>query len=99
MHGDLEMLKIGYDERYARTAPGQMLFEHTLRHCCDDPGIATLNLLSDTVWNRDWNAECVPMQMARVAVSGGGRALVPLVRFRFGAARRFVRRRQGRASS
>ena len=53
VHGDLEMLKIGYDERYARTAPGQMLFEHTLRHCCDDTGIATLNLLSDTVGNRD----------------------------------------------
>jgi hypothetical protein len=95
--GDFEMLKIGYDEEYARVAPGQMLFEYALRGCCDDPGIATLNLLSDTVWNRDWNARCVPMQMARVSVTGSGRPLVPALRFRFGAVRRIVRRMQGRA--
>ena len=33
--GDFEMLKIGYDEEYAHAAPGQMLFEYTLRHCRD----------------------------------------------------------------
>ncbi len=94
---DFEMFKVGYDEDYARVAPGQMLFENTFRRCCENPTRLTLNLMSDTAWNREWGATLTPMRMARVGVTGMGRALVPAVRFRFTTARRLARRMQGRS--
>jgi hypothetical protein len=55
------MLKICYDEEYARVAPGQMLFEHTLERCVRDAGVRRINLMTNYDWHRDWGAEGIPI--------------------------------------
>ena len=87
-----EIHKIGYDESHARLAPGQLLLERTLRRCFDDPSLNVVELMSDTSWQYDWAPTGRPMCMGRVALGFGGTLLMPLVRFRFGAARSLVRR-------
>jgi hypothetical protein len=86
------ILKIGYDERYSKVAPGQLLIEHTLERCCDDPGIAQLNLVSGTAWHRDWRPISVPLQQGYLAIDRwSGPLLIAMLRLRFGYARRLAR--------
>lgn len=94
-----EIHKIGFDESFARLAPGQLLMEHTLQRCFRDAGIRVADLMSDTPWHRDWGVASRPMSVGLVARSVVGRALVPVARFRFGPARRAVRAAAARASS
>lgn len=90
------ILKIAYDETFARFGPGQLLFERTLERCCADPGIDRLDLVSDASWFRDWQTQRTPMQQAHVAIDRwSGRPLVALVGFRYGLARRIVRKLRG----
>lgn len=82
------IMKIGFEEAYAWLGPGQLLLDNTLRKCCEDEGIARLDLVSDSSWIRDWQAEPVPMKQAHMAVSTFvARPLMPLLDFRYGPAR------------
>jgi hypothetical protein len=75
--------KIGYDERYARVAPGQLLLEWTLKRCCRDPQIARLNLVSGAAWHRDWRTNSVPVHCAYLALGQwSGPPLLGLLRLR-----------------
>jgi CelD/BcsL family acetyltransferase involved in cellulose biosynthesis len=84
---NFEMFKIGFSEAHARLAPGQLLFRETLKRLCEDPVIRSLNLISSEPWHLDWGATVQPHRMARIALNGYGRALIPLARFRFTTAR------------
>ncbi len=87
------ILKIAYDEAFARLGPGQVLLERTMERCCDDPGITRLDLVSDASWFRDWQTQRMPMQQASVAINRwSGRPLISLLGLRYGPARRIVRR-------
>jgi hypothetical protein len=90
------ILKIAYDEAFARLGPGQVLLEKTLERCCDDPGITRLDLVSDASWFKDWQTQKIPMLQAYVAINRlYGRPLISLLGFRYGAARNIVRRIRG----
>ena len=99
--GDYAILKIGYDEAYAKLGPGQVLMDATLRRCCEHPGIRRLDLGSWGPWQQDWHTEVQCMRQAHVAIRPVlGPPLVALVRFRFGRGRelfRWSRDRAGRA--
>jgi len=47
-------LKIGYDETYARVAPGIVVTHKGLRSCCDDPDVGVVNMMNDALWHRTW---------------------------------------------
>lgn len=93
-------LKVGYDEAYARLSPGHLLFQHTLQRCCEDPAITRFSQLSEAAWLGPWRADTVVMRRAYVALDRRTAwPLVSLLRFRFGAGRRAVRRVREAAAS
>lgn len=47
------LLKIGYDEAYAKYAPGNMLLEWLLKRR-NDSRIRHINLVTDAAWHADW---------------------------------------------
>ncbi len=47
------LLKIGYDEAYAKYAPGNMLLEWLLKRG-NDAQIRQINLVTDTAWHAGW---------------------------------------------
>lgn len=47
------LLKIGYDEAYAKYAPGNMLLEWLLKRG-NDAQIRHINLVTETPWHADW---------------------------------------------
>lgn len=47
------LLKIGYDEAYAKYAPGNMLLEWLLKRG-NDTHTRNINLVTDTPWHADW---------------------------------------------
>jgi hypothetical protein len=86
-------LKTGYDQTYHRVAPGQLLLAKVIERCCSDPDITQLDLVSPVPWLRGWRTEFVALQLAMVSIGGWpGRAIIALLRFRFGPARRCARR-------
>lgn len=94
------ILKIGYDETYARYGPGQVLLERTLQTCCDDPAITRLDLVTDADWCKDWHTDVTPMRQAFVAIGRlRGWPSVGLLRLRLGPARRLARKLGGRAGA
>ena len=93
-------LKIGIDEAYGRVSPGQLLLANTLEHCCQDPGIERLDMVSDAAWLQSWRPDAVALQTAYVALARWpGRPIVGLLRFRFGHARRLVRWLRGKRAA
>ena len=90
--GEFACLKIGYDESYARLAPGLLLRQHMVERCCADPGVKRMNWLSESDWHRAWSPETVHLGYAYVGLDPwAGRLVVALLRLRFGPARRLVR--------
>jgi hypothetical protein len=84
------ILKIGYDERYARVAPGQLLLERTLEYCCRDPQITRLSLVSGSAWHRDWRPNAVPVYCAHLALGRWlGPTLLGILRLRLRYGPRF----------
>jgi len=78
------MPKLGYDERYARAAPGQLLMERTLQRCCDDPGIRRFTMVSDAEWFQLWRMDQVPVHCAYIGLGRwSGPLIVNLLRLRF----------------
>lgn len=92
--------KSGYEEAFSRLSPGQLLIEQTLKRCCEDTAIDRFSLVSDSAWQRSWHPDSLPLSQGYFAIGRwSGRPLIALLRFRFGHARRFVRRvRSQRAS-
>ncbi|MEZ5125355.1 MAG: GNAT family N-acetyltransferase [Thermoleophilia bacterium] len=92
------ILKIAYDEAFARLGPGQLLLAHTIERCCADPAIHRLDLVSDAGWCSDWHTDALPMQQAYIAIGRlSGIPSVSLLRFRFGPLRRLVRGARARS--
>jgi hypothetical protein len=82
------ILKIGYNEDYARIGPGLLLLEHTLERCCNDPTIKRMSLVTDGTWQRDWHPDVVGMRQAYLDLDRlSGLPLVPLLHLRFGRGR------------
>ncbi|MGI5940485.1 MAG: GNAT family N-acetyltransferase [Thermoleophilia bacterium] len=85
------IVKIGYDETFAKIGPGHLLFNRTLQRCCEDATIRCLDVLSDAPWFKDWRTTKVPMQQAHVAIGClSGRPWITALNFRHGPARRIV---------
>jgi Acetyltransferase (GNAT) domain len=95
------ILKIGYDEAYARIGPGLLLLETTLERCCADPAIKRMSLVTDGAWQRDWRPDVVAMRRVYLGLGRwSGRPLVALLDLRFGPARTLVARvRERRAAA
>jgi hypothetical protein len=95
------ILKIGYDEAYARIGPGLLLLETTLERCCTDPAIKRMSLVTDGAWQRDWRPDVVAMQRVYLGLGRwSARPLVALLDLRFGPARALVTRvRERRAAT
>lgn len=64
---ELAVLKIAYDEEYARVSPGQVLMEYVLQESCADPAIEQVNFLGDAAWTRVWHPEPVGCHNAYVS--------------------------------
>jgi CelD/BcsL family acetyltransferase involved in cellulose biosynthesis len=73
---ELAVLKMGFDERYARCSPGQLLFERAVQRYCADDSIKRVNMLGDAAWIAVWKPEVVPTRSAYI---GLGRWTGPLL--------------------
>ncbi|MCL2503690.1 MAG: GNAT family N-acetyltransferase [Coriobacteriia bacterium] len=99
--GLFEMAKIAYDEEYARMAPGNMLFEHTVQRLFEDSSVQWLDLMSDAKWHDDWKPVEIPMRRAYIPVKPYALGGIALARLRFGPVRtlaRAVRKRRAGAA-
>lgn len=50
----LVLLKIAYDERFARLGPGNLLFRETVARAFADRGVEEINCVSSTPWHQNW---------------------------------------------
>ncbi|HEX5801443.1 MAG TPA: GNAT family N-acetyltransferase, partial [Azospira sp.] len=58
----LYLQKIAYDEAWRAEAPGNQLLHRLLEHCCADPEIRRLSLVTGPAWAVGrWNPECQPV--------------------------------------
>ena len=86
------LMKIGFDEAYARVSPGHQLLAHVIERCCADPAIDRVNFVSDAPWLTGWPSEVVDLQMVYLNIGGSiGRLFAALLRFRLGPLRRLAR--------
>lgn len=54
--GTLYIQKITYDEAFSAEGPGNQLMFKLLEHCCDEPGISQLSLVTGPAWAKGrWN--------------------------------------------
>jgi hypothetical protein len=78
------ILKIGYDERFAKTRPGHLILERIFQQCCEDPAIKRVSLVSCFEWVRVWQPEVVQSYNAYLGIGGWpARARVALLRMKF----------------
>jgi len=52
------LLKIGFDEDYARLSPGIMLLDYVFRHCAGTASIRRLDFTTEMPWMKDWQPLC-----------------------------------------
>lgn len=86
-----EIHPIGFDDSWNRMAPCDLLTEHTLKRCFEEPSVSSVEFMGDPAWRRAWGVASHPLSAGVIPLTGGGRALMPLIRFRFGPARRMAR--------
>ena len=85
------VLKIGYDERHASFAPGNLLFEHLITRLQRDGGIRQVHLITDADWHDNWQPSRTPLfEIMCANNSPRGLAAVTLLRARH-VARRLAR--------
>jgi len=53
----LVICKLGYDESYAKCAPGNMLFEHVIKRAFEDDHTDQIDMMSDMPWYYNWKME------------------------------------------
>jgi len=79
--GTLAALKIGYEESGRRLGPGHLLVEQLVRHCCDDPLLSWVDMLSDASWLQPWRPQMQAHQWVYAPLRGGwGRLAIGLLR-------------------
>jgi GNAT acetyltransferase-like protein len=77
------LLKIGYDEQYAKYSPGTLLLEDVLIRLCASPNVKFANLASDASWHLNWSPLALGMADYQLAAPGaGGHLAVFLLRTR-----------------
>jgi CelD/BcsL family acetyltransferase involved in cellulose biosynthesis len=54
-------LKIGFDESYARIAPGNLLHWYIVRTACEEGRLKTFNMASDAAWHAQWRPRAAPL--------------------------------------
>lgn len=86
--GTLAALKIGYEESRRRLGPGHLLVEHLLRHCCDDPLLSWVDMLSDAAWLQPWRPQLQAHQWVYAPLQGRGRVATGLLRWSGSASER-----------
>jgi len=86
------LLKIGYDEQYAKYSPGSLLLEDALIRLCARPDVKLANLASDASWHLNWSPCSTGMADRWLGAPGvvGGIA-ISLVRVRMRLAKEFHR--------
>jgi CelD/BcsL family acetyltransferase involved in cellulose biosynthesis len=97
-------LKIGFDESYARIAPGTLLHWYILRNACEEPKLETYNMVSDSTWQLQWrplSAEIHDIAVFRPGLAGRiasaeQRALAGYRSWRHSAIRRWIVTERGR---
>jgi CelD/BcsL family acetyltransferase involved in cellulose biosynthesis len=60
------VLKIGYDEAYARLAPGNMLLEWLLQRLTSEGEVKVLNLVTGVKWHENWKPRSLRVFNAQV---------------------------------
>ena len=53
----LNLLKIGYLEKYCHVAPGHLIMQHTIESVCADPLLQRLSFVTRPVWAHLWKPE------------------------------------------
>lgn len=61
VRGTYYLLKIGYDERHASFAPGNLLFEHLLTRLQGAGEIRRVHLITDADWHDSWQPSRTPL--------------------------------------
>lgn len=54
------LLKIGFDEKFAKLAPGNMLLEHKLKQYYEQGNVKSINLITDAKWHHSWKPNSLP---------------------------------------
>ncbi len=94
------LLKIGYDERYSKTTPGNVLLEKVVEHAIAAGDVDEISLVADCEWHRHWAmtrrelhdviilppVPFISSWLARFMVTGTGRKLLDRLRKREGEA-------------
>ena len=84
------LLKIGYDEQYAKYSPGSLLLEDALIRLCARPEVKLANLASDASWHLNWNPRSTGMADHWLGAPGVvGDIAISLVRLRMRLANEF----------
>lgn len=69
--GTLNVLKIAYDETWRAEAPGSQLLYRLIEHCCNEPGIRRLSLVTGPSWAVGrWNPQCLDVWTLQVFKPG-----------------------------
>jgi CelD/BcsL family acetyltransferase involved in cellulose biosynthesis len=50
-------LKMGYDEKYRRYAPGNLLRDFLIQRSIEDDSIRQINFVTDAAWHEEWKPE------------------------------------------
>jgi len=58
--GTLYVIKIGYNEKFSKFAPGTALFGRVIEDAFDSGEVKEINLMSDSSWMKDWNVQTRP---------------------------------------
>lgn len=53
------LLKIGYDETYAKFSPGQVLLDNVLRDACCNSRIERVSLVTNMPWHQTWRPKAM----------------------------------------
>jgi len=87
------MLKLGYDEEFARLSPGRLMTHRAMEQCCADPAINVVSVMSNAPWAVHWapltNRWCRAFVSLRPV---SGTLTVLGLRFWYGPLRRTIRR-------
>lgn len=72
------MLKIGYDERYSKNTPGNVLIEKVVEHASAAGDVDEINFVADCEWHRHWAMK--RRQLHDVVVFPSRSVFTPLIR-------------------
>jgi CelD/BcsL family acetyltransferase involved in cellulose biosynthesis len=71
----LNILKIGFLESHAAFAPGNLVMESTIEHCCSEPSIRAMSFVTNPPWAHLWKPQMEPVRRYRT-YNGSARGLM-----------------------